>query len=178
MSPCRDELPTLPGEVFDLRPALEGEVRAVVEQITKDPVAGDWWGLDPDTIMRWFADDDVCVLLVDDHSGPIGLITYTEVHDWDYHSAGIDIGLLSGTTGRGIGTAALRRLAVYLFDVRGHHRLTIDPAFANEHAVRAYEKVGFKRIGVAREYERGNDGEYHDGLLMDMLREDLTEGAA
>jgi aminoglycoside 6'-N-acetyltransferase len=34
--------------------------------------------------------------------------------------------------------------------------------------------VGFRPIGVMREYERGRDGTFHDGLLMDMLRGELT----
>jgi aminoglycoside 6'-N-acetyltransferase len=31
---------------------------------------------------------------------------------------------------------------------RGHHRLVIDPAADNERAIRCYERVGFRRIGV------------------------------
>ena len=169
MSRPTEHLPVLAGDGFDLRPPRPGEVARVVEAITSDPVASAWWGADPAVVMRWFEEDDVDVLLVCTDDGPAGIITYTEVNDPDYRSAGIDIGLLSDRIGRGMGSAALRLLARWLFEERGHHRLTIDPAVANERAVRAYEKVGFKRIGVARQYERGNDGTYHDNLLMDML---------
>ena len=89
-------------------------------------------------------------------------------------SAGIDIFLSSRPQGRGIGTDAVRTLARYLIDVRGHHRLTIDPAASNTRAIRTYEKVGFKPVGVMRQYERGVNGTYHDGLLMDLLRGELT----
>jgi len=65
-------------------------------------------------------------------------------------------------------------MARYLLEERGHHRLTIDPALANERAVRVYERVGFRRVGVMRNYERGADGTWHDGLLLDLLRGDLT----
>jgi aminoglycoside 6'-N-acetyltransferase len=34
--------------------------------------------------------------------------------------------------------------------------------------------VGFRPVGVMRQYERGGDGQFHDGLLMDLLREELT----
>jgi aminoglycoside 6'-N-acetyltransferase len=57
----------------------------------------------------------------------------------------------------------------YLLEERGHHRLTIDPAVANERAVRAYERVGFRPVGVMRQYSRSPDGTWHDGLLMDLL---------
>jgi aminoglycoside 6'-N-acetyltransferase len=51
----------------------------------------------------------------------------------------------------------------------------IDPAAANGRAIRSYAKVGFRPVGVMRQYERGRDGRFHDGLLMDMLRAELTD---
>jgi aminoglycoside 6'-N-acetyltransferase len=75
--------------------------------------------------------------------------------------------------GRGIGTDAVRTMARYLIEVRGHHRLTIDPAAANARAIHVYEKVGFRPVGVMRRYERGQDGTFHDGLLMDLLADEL-----
>ena len=65
-------------------------------------------------------------------------------------------------------------LARYLIRVRGHHRVTIDPAADNERAIRAYGRVGFRPVGIMRAYERGPDGAWHDGLLMDLLADDLT----
>jgi aminoglycoside 6'-N-acetyltransferase len=91
-----------------------------------------------------------------------------------YRHAAIDIFLGGRFQDHGLGTEALRLLAGHLFDERGHHRLTIDPAAANERAIRAYEKVGFRPVGVMRRYERGPDGRFHDGLLMDVLRDDLS----
>ena len=68
---------------------------------------------------------------------------------------------------------SLTEHSTHLFEERGHHRLTIDPAAANERAIRAYERVGFRRVGIMRAYERGPDGVWHDGLLMDLLRGEL-----
>ena len=68
-------------------------------------------------------------------------------------------------------------LARHLFVERGHHRLVIDPRADNRRAIRAYERVGFRRVGVMRSYERGADGAWHDGLLMDMLRGELVRRA-
>lgn len=42
---------------------------------------------------------------------------------------------------------------------------------ANARAIRTYEAVGFRPVGVMRRYERGADGNWHEGLLMDLLRE-------
>jgi aminoglycoside 6'-N-acetyltransferase len=59
--------------------------------------------------------------------------------------------------------------------VRGHHRLTIDPAADNQAAIRAYKKIGFISVGVMRSYERGPNGTWHDGLLMEMLADEFQE---
>lgn len=103
----------------------------------------------------------------------IGAIQYGEEDDPMYRHASVDIFLATSSHGRGLGTEAIRLLARHLFEERGHHRLTIDPAADNAAAIRAYEKVGFRPVGVMRGYERGPDGVWHDGLLMDMLREEL-----
>lgn len=57
---------------------------------------------------------------------------------------GIDIFVSSRFQGRGIGTDAVRTMARYVIEVRGHHRLTIDPAATNVRAIHVYGKVGFQ----------------------------------
>jgi RimJ/RimL family protein N-acetyltransferase len=60
-------------------------------------------------------------------------------------------------------------------DDRGHHRLVIDPAAANDVAIRCYTAVGFRTVGVMRAYERDTDSDgWHEGLLMDLLASELT----
>jgi aminoglycoside 6'-N-acetyltransferase len=103
-----------------------------------------------------------------------GMVQYHEELDPMYRHAGIDIALASAWQGQGLGTDALRALVRYLFEERGHHRLTIDPAVANQRAIASYRKVGFKPVGVLRSYERGIDGHWHDNLLMDLLRDDFA----
>jgi aminoglycoside 6'-N-acetyltransferase len=112
--------------------------------------------------------DDV-VFAIEADGGVIGAIQYSEEPTPDYRHAGMDIFLATSRHGQGLGEEALGVLARYLFDERGHHRLTIDPAAANERAIRVYQRVGFRPVGVMREYERGPDGKWRDGLLMDLL---------
>jgi aminoglycoside 6'-N-acetyltransferase len=90
-----------------------------------------------------------------------------------YRHAGIDLFLSEDVHGRGLGTDALGTLALYLVRDRGHHRLVIDPAADNAAAIRAYEKAGFRPVGVMRQYERLPGGDWHDGLLMDLLADEL-----
>jgi aminoglycoside 6'-N-acetyltransferase len=143
--------------------------------IATDAETNQWWSNDADVVKRWFLEDpDYHVLVVDEASATAGIVAFQEELDPDYHSASMDIALLACCVGRGLGTEALCLLGAWLVQERGHHRLTIDPAVANARAVRAYEKVGFKPIGVARRYERGPDGTWHDNLLMDVLADELA----
>jgi aminoglycoside 6'-N-acetyltransferase len=103
----------------------------------------------------------------------VGLIEYHEEDDPMYRHANMDVFLAEEVQGRGLGTDAVRTLARYLVHERGHHRLTIDPAADNVPAIRAYEKVGFRPVGVMRQYERLPGGDWHDGLLMDLLADEL-----
>ena len=68
----------------------------------------------------------------------------------------------------------MRTLVSWLIDVRGHHRVTVDPAAANARAIHVYEKLGFRPVGVLRRYERVADGSWRDALLMELLAEDLV----
>ena len=61
--------------------------------------------------------------------------------------ARLGIGLAPGEVGRGYGTEALQTFLPYYFDVLGFERLVLDVAASNVRAVRAYERVGFKRYG-------------------------------
>ncbi|HSD80445.1 MAG TPA: GNAT family protein, partial [Solirubrobacteraceae bacterium] len=87
-----------------------------------------------------------------------------------YRHASIDLFLDPALHGRGLGTEAVRRVVRHLVHERGHHRVTIDPAAANAAAIRAYEKAGFRRVGVMRGYERDvGGGGWHDGVLMELV---------
>ena len=168
-------VPTLHGELVVLRPIRPDDRDALVEVLADPSVVAVWDTRGPENS----ADE---ILAGDAHWTPwaievdgefAGSIQAAENDDEDYKSAGIDIFMHSRFQGRGLGTDAVRTLARYLIEVRGHHRLTIDPASDNARAIWTYEKVGFKPVGVMRRYERGVSGTYHDGLLMDMLADEL-----
>ena len=104
----------------------------------------------------------------------VGWIQWSAEEDPDYRYASIDIYLDPAARGRGLGTDAVRTMARHLIDEHGHHRLEIDPAADNAAAIRCYEKVGFRPVGIRRRSERGNDGSWHDGLLMDLLADEFA----
>jgi aminoglycoside 6'-N-acetyltransferase len=168
-------VPTLRGDQVVLRP-LRREDRAAVVDVLNDPSVVAIWdtrGADHSADELLAGDHNYTVWAIEVDGELAGSIQASENDDDDYRSAGIDIVMHSRFQNRGLGTDAVRTLARYLLEVRGHHRLTIDPAADNVRAIRTYEKVGFKPVGVMRRYERGLDGTYHDGLLMDLLAGEL-----
>jgi aminoglycoside 6'-N-acetyltransferase len=166
---------TLRGERVTLRPVTEGDVPRLAE-IAAEPEVAHWWlGLtEQDLREKAGRDEDGLVYVIEENGEVIGLVEAGEEDDPEYRHANIDIFLTSARSGQGLGGDAIRTLARHLFEDRGHHRIIIDPAAANERAIRAYERVGFKRVGIMRQYEHGVEGEWHDGLLLDLLRDELV----
>lgn len=104
---------------------------------------------------------------------PRGLVQYGEEETPDYRHASIDVFLDPRLHGHGYGREVVAVVAAHLIDDRHHHRITIDPAADNAAAIACYAAVGFRPVGVMRQYERGPDGRFHDGLLMDLIADEL-----
>jgi aminoglycoside 6'-N-acetyltransferase len=166
--------PVLRGERVMLRPVEAGDVERFAAMLAEPEVVRWWGGGDPAALAGELLEaTDEVVFAIDAAGEVVGSIQYYEESDPMYRHAGMDIFLATARHGQGLGPEALRLLARHLFEERGHHRLVIDPAVANERAIRVYERVGFRRVGVMRQYERGPDGVWRDGLLMDMLAGEL-----
>lgn len=158
-----------------LRPVQAGD-KVKLTEIFSDPEVARWWG-DPAVSVRdaLNVEEGGSHFVIELDGETVGFIQSYEEDDPMYRHASLDISLGSPWLGKGLGRDALRALAHYLIEERGHHRLTIDPAAHNTRAIKAYESVGFKPVGLMRQYERGPDGEWHDGLLMDMLANELRD---
>jgi aminoglycoside 6'-N-acetyltransferase len=103
----------------------------------------------------------------------VGGVQYQEESSPAYRHATVDVFLDPAWHGKGLGADAVRTLARHLFYDRGHHRLSTDPAADNEKAIRTYQRVGFKPVGIMRQYERDGEGRWRDAVLMDLLKRDL-----
>ncbi|MFF2774434.1 GNAT family N-acetyltransferase [Streptomyces sp. NPDC058052] len=164
------------GAAVVLRPAVPADVPALAAVRATPEVRARWRGGD-DLAGEVAADleDPGTRCLTIRHEGRIvGMIQWYSEDEPDYRHAGIDLFLDPSVHGRGLGTDAVRALARHLVDDHGFHRLVIDPAADNAAAIRCYEKAGFRPVGVMRQYERGEDGTWHDGLLMDLLAAELV----
>jgi len=167
--------PELHGERVVLVPVTAEHVPEL-RRILSTPEVRSRWG-DEAASAKWPFDDPSATrfsILLD---GAVrGMVQYGEEEDPAYRHASLDIFLDPAEHGRDIGRDAVRALACHLVRDRGHHRLVIDPAADNEPAIRCYSAVGFRPVGVMRRYERDVDGTgWHDGLLMDLLAEELDQ---
>jgi aminoglycoside 6'-N-acetyltransferase len=111
-------------------------------------------------------------VLLDD--AVVGFLQWYEESDPMYRHAAVDMFLDPAVHGRGLGTQVVRMICAHLIDERGFHRLTIDPEVENEVAIACYRKAGFRPVGVLRQYQRDSAGVWKDGLLMDLLADELV----
>lgn len=167
---------TLRGARVALRPTVPSDVPSLAAIRATPEVYARWRGGEDlvAAVREDLADPGAEQLTIEDEGVVIGLIQWSAEADPEYRHASIDIYLDPAVHGRGLGTDAVRTLARHLITDHGHHRIVIDPAADNAAAIRCYRKVGFRPVGVMRSYERGADGTWHDGLLMDLLAEELT----
>ena len=164
------ELIQLAGEHVLLRSTTPTDHAALVAIRSTEVVHNRWGGEDLEAEVAADLEDEELVQLTIEVDGTIiGLIQFSEEADPDYRHAGLDIYIDPAVQRRGYAADAIRTLAHHLFNERGHHRLTIDPAADNEPAIRCYSSVGFRPVGVMRRYERQPDGSWADGLLMEKL---------
>src|SRR4051812_3729755 len=159
-------VPVLTTPRLRLRPLADDDIGPLLEIVNDS----EWWGESSDEEdLR--CDGMAFTIEVDGELA--GWLGFDEENDPDYRFASVDITLAPAYQDRGIGPEALRAVIDWLVRERGHHRFTIDPAAHNARAIQAYAKVGFRPVGILRRYERGQDGTWHDGLLMDLLAEEL-----
>jgi RimJ/RimL family protein N-acetyltransferase len=92
----------------------------------------------------------------------------------DRDNASATLGIVMGeatSRGRGVGTEVLRQMVDMGFDRLGLERIELWVLADNMRAIRAYERVGFRREGLRRGHIRWGD-ERLDTILMAVLRTD------
>jgi aminoglycoside 6'-N-acetyltransferase len=169
------ELPVLRGERVLLRPVAGADAEGLAA-ILAEPAVARWWGSwDVARVRRDLLEYEGDAGLAIEAGGElVGFLQVTEEDDPDYRHAALDLFVRTADHGKGLAREAIRLVLAHLIEARGHHRVTIDPAAANERAIRTYAALGFKPVGVLRRHERAPDGSWRDGLLMDLLADEFV----
>jgi aminoglycoside 6'-N-acetyltransferase len=159
----------LRGERVVLRPFEERDLPRV-RAFAQEPEVARWWPRADEAYLR----EHVGTAFAIEYEGEVvGYAEVWEEDDPEYRHGGIDLFLGTAYHGRGLGADTVLTLARHLVHDLGHPRVVIAPAAENERAIRSYERAGFRPVGVMRRYERAGDGTWRDGLLMDLLAEEL-----
>jgi aminoglycoside 6'-N-acetyltransferase len=166
-------VPTLTGQLVTLR-APRPEDAESLTRILAEPEVLPWWGPHGIDEVRSEQIESQAGWVIEADGQPCGWIEFWEELEPRYMHTSLDVYVTTALHGRGHALEALRLAIRHLVD-KGHHRFIIDPALANGRAIAAYEKLGFRPVGTMRSYERDNDGNWRDALLMDLLADELTD---
>ncbi len=160
----------LDGPRVHLRPVAEGDL-GELSRLLREPGSAPWWtdaseaGLS--TALIEAPDTTSWTVLIE---GQIAGAVSAFDAGWPPGAyVGLAIALGDAWQNRGLGPEVLSLVIAHVAGERGVHRFSIDPAAANLRAIRAYEKLGFRPVGVTRQSEVAPDGTWRDCMLMDLL---------
>jgi aminoglycoside 6'-N-acetyltransferase len=156
----------LRGDIVMLKPVRFDDA-ARLRAIHAEPAVAAWWGSMEDEFPFDEPESTRFTIWVDGQVA--GMVQYGEEDEPDYRHAWVDIFVATELHGRGVGSDAVRTMVRHLVEARRHHRITIDPSVDNVAAVRAYEKAGFRRIGVMELAERSPEGRWRNALFMEQV---------
>jgi aminoglycoside 6'-N-acetyltransferase len=164
----------LHGDHVTLRP-IAPEDRPALKAIRDEPEVRRWWGKQTEA---WPGDDETVEEMAIVHDGEVvGSLQFWEDPEESLRHADVDILLTTRVHSKGLGTDAMRTITRHLIEDRGHHRITLTTSPDNARAIRAYEKTGFRAVGVTRLSEKRDDGAWHDELLMELVVEPRQDAA-
>jgi RimJ/RimL family protein N-acetyltransferase len=166
--------PVLAGERMTLRAPAAADAAPLLG-ILAEPEVSRWWvGYGPDRIREEILESGNA-LVMDIEGQCAGAIFLYPEDDPEYLHVVIHLFLGAQWYGKRYGAEALAIVITHLAS-KGHHRFTLDPNVNNAPAIRSYERLGFRRVGVLREYQLRPDGTHEDGLLMDLVLSDFPDG--
>ena len=131
------------------------------------------WGMPPYTnenIRRWFSNLQNLIGLVAFYNDKIvgDARIYKFPHNRRIGTSDLAMYLHQTFHNVGLGTAMLSRL-IELAKKEGLHRIGLTVVAYNKRAVRLYQKFGFKIEGMMKDAYFGEDGKYHDELVMGLI---------
>jgi aminoglycoside 6'-N-acetyltransferase len=166
--------PVLAGERMTLRRPTDDDAAPLLG-ILGEPEVSRWWvGYTAERIRTEILESGDALVMDIDGSCAGAVFLYPN-DDPEYRHVVLHLFLGERWYGSRFGAEALS-IAITHLATLGHHRFTLDPNAFNAPAIRSYERLGFTRVGVLREYQLRPDGSHEDGLLMELLLSDFPDG--
>lgn len=146
--------------------------------ILSEPEVAEWWvgyGAEPDRVRREFVEAPATTRVLEIGGEVAGALWVIRSADPEYPTTVMHLFLATRFRGRRLGAEALA-LAIREEFRAGSARVTLDPNVHNLGAIRSYERLGFRRVGVLRDYQVRPAGHLDDALLLDLTRSDFPDG--
>lgn len=114
------------------------------------------------------------IICLQENNQPVGEMAMLDIDHQNRHAI-VRISLFDREFwGNGYGTEAMALLLNFGFEILNLHRVGLDVYSFNKRAIKSYEKLGFKREGIIRD-ELFYDREYHDSIIMGVLKSEFSE---
>ena len=170
----QSKYPLLRGDRLRLR-APEQADAAPLLAILLEPEVSKWWtGYTPEIVQSEMVESDRH-LVIEIDGQVAGAVAIYENTEPEYRATALHVFLGAHWYRSRYGAEALATAINFLVG-QGHHRFTLDPNANNAPAIRSYERLGFVKVGLARDYQRMPGGELNDALLMDLVMRDFPSG--
>ena len=165
----------LSGPLVTLRPPNEADAAALLTILGEPEVALWWVGYTAERVQAEILARPEVANIIEVEGRCAGTLFVYRGDDPEYPTTVMHIFIGTEFRGRRIGEEAIA-LAIWREFAAGVTRITLDPNVFNEGAIRSYERLGFRRIGVLRDYQVRPGGALEDGLFMDLTRSDFPQG--
>lgn len=176
----------LSGPLVTLRAPRADDAAPLLAILNESEVAKWWVGYTAEKIRKDFIEAPETTRIIEvpgsngaGHTGSAGecagVLVVLRGDDPEYPTTIMHIFIGTAFRGHRIGEEALA-LAIRHEFTQGITRVTLDPNVHNEGAIRSYERLGFRRIGVLRDYQVRPEGHLEDALFLDLTRSDFPDG--
>lgn len=176
------------GEKVILRPIRQEDLPVLYKWINDPEIMGFWYGRDKPRSMEWIKKHFMMMTegespsecwIIEVGRKPIGYMYNTPSKDEDSgeFTGRVELDILIGEKtewGKGYGTDAMKAMLDYTFNQQKAERVFIMPRISNARAIHVYEKVGFKKEGILRHFEKF-EGKWIDSLMMSILRDEFKK---
>ncbi|MBI2338591.1 GNAT family N-acetyltransferase [Candidatus Daviesbacteria bacterium] len=170
-----------------LRPMREENFEIMFKWLNDIEVMRYWYGRDKPRSLDWIrkhftpsikGQTNSTYWIIESDSEPVGYVCNTaEKNDNGEFLGKVEVDILIGDKSRwekGIGSDALKAMIDYAFNIQKAERVFLTPRVTNNRAIHVYEKVGFKKEGILRHFEKF-EGKWVDNAIMSILRGEFKE---
>lgn len=170
-------LPTaaIVGPLVTLRAPVQADLEPLFEILLEPEVAFWWVGYTRERVQQECIDAVEVTRIIEIAGECAGAMFVLRGEDPEYPTTVMHLFIGTRFRGRRIGEEALA-LAIRHEFAHGVSRVTLDPNVNNDGAIRSYERLGFQRIGVLRDYQVRPGGALEGAMFLDLTRSDFPDG--